>query len=119
MDKETDKDKNNVDEVVLIDKVDAVKGVVRSLEFTSPPQKAARHEVVNERKVKCFDSLHTSLKMLCRYVDKHLTNGEGIFVQFDFDIFGKPFELYVHADDIVAFCELEPISGNCIVVYMW
>ncbi|XP_057804697.1 uncharacterized protein LOC131020066 isoform X3 [Salvia miltiorrhiza] len=105
---EEEEEEEEEDEVVLVEKFDALQN------------KRVRHQVIKERKVKCYDSLHPSLKVLCIHAENSLSNEQGtIFISFDEDIFGKPFEGFILCEDIIPFCELEQISGNCIVVYMW
>ncbi|KAH6764533.1 hypothetical protein C2S51_015782 [Perilla frutescens var. frutescens] len=48
-----------------------------------------------------------------------MKNGEGVFIPLEDDVFGSNCEIYIHLEDIIPFCDLDPISGNCMVVYVW
>lgn len=37
----------------------------------------------------------------------------------DVDVFGSTCDIFIHLEDITPFGELDPISGNCIVGYIW
>ncbi|KAH6787328.1 hypothetical protein C2S52_006880 [Perilla frutescens var. hirtella] len=45
--------------------------------------------------------------------------GRGILFSLDIDLLGSECDIWIHFEDIVPFCDLEPISGACIVVYIW
>lgn len=64
-------------------------------------------------------SMPSSLKMLYCYSKLALEDGGSISMYLDDALFDEECELYVHLEDIIPFCELEPISCNCIVVYIW
>ncbi|KAH6806849.1 hypothetical protein C2S51_027957 [Perilla frutescens var. frutescens] len=64
-------------------------------------------------------SLPGPLKVLRFYAENKLNDGSGILIVLDNDVFGNECKIYVHREDIIPFCDLEPISGNCIVVYIW
>lgn len=57
--------------------------------------------------------------MLCSYSENELNDGTGILIALEDEVFGDKYETYVHLDDITPFRDLNPISGNCIVVYIW
>ncbi|KAL8548275.1 hypothetical protein ACS0TY_007556 [Phlomoides rotata] len=72
-----------------------------------------------EKKLMVSTSMPKSLKMLYCYSKLALEDGGSISMHLDDDLFDEESELYVHLEDIIPFCELEPISCNCIVVYIW
>ncbi|KAH6823951.1 hypothetical protein C2S53_016206 [Perilla frutescens var. hirtella] len=84
----------------------------------SQKKKMKEIKEVKKRMVNNYDSLKSSLKVLYLYGERNLKNGEGILISFDDDVFGCEFEIHLHIEDIVSFCELEPISGNCIAAYI-
>ncbi|KAH6833591.1 hypothetical protein C2S53_005395 [Perilla frutescens var. hirtella] len=57
-------------------------------------------------------------KMVHSYAQHVLANGKGVFIDLDDGVFGHQCDFYVHFEDINPFCLLEPISGNCILVYI-
>ncbi|KAH6776430.1 hypothetical protein C2S52_013991 [Perilla frutescens var. hirtella] len=82
-------------------------------------KKKVKCKVVKNMKVKSATSLPAPLKMLCSYADHVLRDGTSILVKLDDVVFSSERECYIHSDDIFPFCALEPISGNCILVYIW
>ncbi|XP_042388022.1 uncharacterized protein LOC121980123 [Zingiber officinale] len=42
-----------------------------------------------------------------------------ISVSFDYDVFDDDYELVLHLEDIIPLYHLEPLSGNCVVGYIW
>ncbi|XP_042442335.1 myb-related protein 2-like isoform X2 [Zingiber officinale] len=44
---------------------------------------------------------------------------KSISIVFYHDFFDNEYELLVSIEDITLFYELEPISANCLVAYMW
>lgn len=97
--KEVEKDKVGIKEVKK-DKVEIQKGE-------------------KDKSVIGYANLPKSLKMLYCYGKHALKDGEGISISVEDDVFGNKCQILVHLEDIVPFCELEPISGNCIIVYTW
>ncbi|XP_057792617.1 uncharacterized protein LOC131009330 [Salvia miltiorrhiza] len=118
MDEDLEEEKENEedeDEVLFVDKVD----ILQDLTIVSAKNKRVESRVVKERMVKCYDSLLPSLKGLYLHAEKSMSTGqETILIPFDNDTFGKPFEVFVVCEDIIPFCDLEPITGNCIVLYI-
>ncbi|KAH6785584.1 hypothetical protein C2S51_038039 [Perilla frutescens var. frutescens] len=82
------------DEVILVDKKDTLQGKIVSL------------------------TLDSSIGLYC-YAEGTMKNGEGVFIPLEDDVFGSNCEIYIHLEDIISFCDLDPISGNCMVVYLW
>ncbi|KAH6835404.1 hypothetical protein C2S53_003255 [Perilla frutescens var. hirtella] len=66
-----------------------------------------KKQVVKTKNIKGYQDLNPSLKALYCYCEGALKDGDGISMA----------SLVIN--DIIPFCELEPISGNCIVVYIW
>ncbi|KAH6781926.1 hypothetical protein C2S51_007219 [Perilla frutescens var. frutescens] len=82
-------------------------------------KKIEAKQMVKKRLVKSYKSLNSSLKGLYCYAESAMKNGEGIFIPLDDDVFGNNCEIYIHLEDIIPFCDLDPISGNCMVAYIW
>ena len=57
--------------------------------------------------------------MLYFYCKTCLQDGSGIAVQLANDVFGSEYMMFVYLDDVMPFCQLQPITANCIVVYIW
>ncbi|XP_073133541.1 uncharacterized protein [Henckelia pumila] len=60
-----------------------------------------------------------SLNMLHFFCKHALDEENNISINLDHDLFDEEYELLVHLEDIIPFYELEPVSANCIVVYIW
>ncbi|XP_057796245.1 uncharacterized protein LOC131012321 [Salvia miltiorrhiza] len=43
---------------------------------------------------------------------------DGLRVRFDVELFGHESKLYIMKKDLVPFCNMEPITGGCIVAYI-
>ncbi|KAH6828586.1 hypothetical protein C2S53_017370 [Perilla frutescens var. hirtella] len=82
-------------------------------------EKVEAKQIVKKRLVKSYESLNSSLKGLYCYAEGAMKNGEGIFIPLEDDVFGSNCEIYIHLEDIIPFCDLDPISSNCMVVYVW
>lgn len=59
------------------------------------------------------------LKLLSTHAKNELSDGRGIRIALDDEVFGNKYQISVHHEDIIPFCNLEPISGNCVNVYIW
>lgn len=83
-------------------------------------EKPQRKKSVDRRNNRTRSSnVPRSLHLLYCYC-KHALDGEtNISMIFDHDFFDEDYELLVHLEDVIHFYHLEPISANCIVVYMW
>lgn len=57
--------------------------------------------------------------MMYCYSKRALDGGRYISVIFDHDVFGDDYELLLHLEDIIHSYNLEPISCNCVVDYIW
>ena len=64
-------------------------------------------------------SMPRALYMLYCYCKVALQDGSGLLVQLSNEVFGSEYMIYVFLDDIMPVCQLQPISANCIVVYIW
>ncbi|XP_075515732.1 uncharacterized protein LOC142550543 [Primulina tabacum] len=59
------------------------------------------------------------LHLLYSYCKRALDDEQNLSLVFYHDFFDEDYELLVHLEDIIPFYNLDPISSNCIVVYMW
>ncbi|XP_074580771.1 uncharacterized protein LOC141837227 [Curcuma longa] len=59
-------------------------------------------------------NVHSVVNMVVVVVD-----GKFILVVLEHDVFGHDFELILHLEDIVPMYQLDEISANCIVAYIW
>ncbi|KAH6782299.1 hypothetical protein C2S51_007592, partial [Perilla frutescens var. frutescens] len=80
--------------------------------------KKTTREIAKEKKMMCSASMPAPLKMVHSYAQHVLANGKGVFIDLDDGVFGHQCDFYIHFEDINPFCLLEPISGNCILVYI-
>ena len=64
-------------------------------------------------------SMPRALYMLYCYCKVALEDGRGLQVDIADDVFGSECTIYIFLDDIIPFCELQPITANCLVVYIW
>ncbi|KAH6787600.1 hypothetical protein C2S52_007152 [Perilla frutescens var. hirtella] len=85
----------------------------------TPTKNIVGKKVAKERMVKNYALLPPSLKALYCYCEKSIKGGRGILFSLDIDLFGSECDIWIHFEDIVRFYDLEPISGACIVVYIW
>ncbi|XP_042382272.1 uncharacterized protein LOC121974982 [Zingiber officinale] len=60
-----------------------------------------------------------ALHMLYCYSKRALDDGRYISVSFDYDVFDDDYELVLHLEDIIPLYHLEPLSGNCVIAYIW
>lgn len=63
--------------------------------------------MVKKKLIKTYESLNSSLKPLCCYVEGAKKNGDRIYIALDGDVFGDQCEIYIHLEDILPFCELD------------
>lgn len=86
----------------------------------SAAKKRKSQEPVNKvRKVKCYSSLCPALKVLYLHTETLSKTETAITIQFDEEVFGTKFSAFLCLKDVIPFCDLQPISVNCIAVYMW
>ncbi|XP_073123545.1 uncharacterized protein [Henckelia pumila] len=64
-------------------------------------------------------SVPRSLRMLYYYCKHALRDGKKLPVLLDHGLFEDDYELNLHIDDIGPLYHFEPLSGNCVVAYMW
>ncbi|XP_073120039.1 uncharacterized protein [Henckelia pumila] len=64
-------------------------------------------------------SVPRSLRVLYCYCKNVLRDGKNLPLRLDHGIFGDDYELNLHIDDISHLYNFEPLSGNCVVAYMW
>ncbi|XP_073020481.1 uncharacterized protein [Primulina eburnea] len=81
------------------------------------PQK--KKIVYHRNKIGLSSSVPRSLHLLYCYCKRALTDEQNLSLSFDHDLFDESYELFLHLEDIIPFYSLDPISANCIVVYMW
>ncbi|XP_073137488.1 uncharacterized protein [Henckelia pumila] len=74
-----------------------------------------------KKKSSCVLASHVpkSLNMLHFFCKHALHEENNISINLDHDLFDEEYELLVHLEDIISFYELEPVSANCMVVYIW
>ncbi|KAH6785854.1 hypothetical protein C2S51_038309 [Perilla frutescens var. frutescens] len=119
MKKKVKKDKFEIKEVEK-DKVEMKKGEKDKVEMKKGEKdKVEMKKGEKDKSVTDYANLPKSLKMLYFYGKHALKDGEGISISVEDDVFGAKCQILVHLEDIVPFCDLEPISGNCIIVYIW
>ncbi|XP_073306614.1 uncharacterized protein [Primulina huaijiensis] len=83
-------------------------------------EKLERKKNVNHRiNIGLSSSVPRSLHLLYCYCKRALTDEQNLSLLFDHDLFDEDYELLLHLEDIIPFYSLDPISANCIVVYMW
>ncbi|XP_042432737.1 uncharacterized protein LOC122019324 [Zingiber officinale] len=66
-----------------------------------------------------LSSVPRSLRVVYCYCKRALENGRKLSIALDHEVFQDDYELNLHLEDISALYHLEPISGNCVVVYIW
>ncbi|KAH6770844.1 hypothetical protein C2S52_015647 [Perilla frutescens var. hirtella] len=62
---------------------------------------------------------HLFCHVLYCYSETIFENGRGIRFELSDDVFGSSLEIFIHFEDILPFCDLDPISENCVVAYIW
>ncbi|XP_073137258.1 uncharacterized protein [Henckelia pumila] len=84
-------------------------------------EKPQRKKIVEKKSNHVLPSnVPRSLHILYCYAKRGLEiPGKHISMFLDHDLFDDEYELLVDLEDITPFYLLEPISANCIVVYMW
>lgn len=83
------------------------------------PKKMVEKKIDKKKMIKRYATLPSSLKALYCCVERSYKDGQGILLPLDVDVFGSTCDIFIHLEDITPFCELDPISGNCIVGYIW
>ncbi|XP_057790384.1 uncharacterized protein LOC131007248 [Salvia miltiorrhiza] len=91
--------------------------VEKSIE--KPDKKTRGKKILKESAVKNLSSLPSSLVALYCMMEKSFA-GEGIRLPIDFEMFGQDLKIWILLkDDVIPFCNLEPITGNSIIAYIW
>ncbi|KAL6493365.1 hypothetical protein OROGR_032499 [Orobanche gracilis] len=72
-----------------------------------------------EKMVKSYSSLPITMKALYCILQPRFNSGQGLHVQLDTAVFGYDINVWILREDFISFCDLEPITGNCIVGYIW
>ncbi|XP_042406912.1 uncharacterized protein LOC121996847 isoform X1 [Zingiber officinale] len=72
-----------------------------------------------KKKLTLSTSAPRALHMLYCYSKRALDDGRYISVSFDYDVFDDDYELVLHLEDIIPLYHLEPLSGNCVIAYIW
>ncbi|XP_075497743.1 uncharacterized protein LOC142534979 [Primulina tabacum] len=78
-----------------------------------------KKNVDHRNKIGLSSSVPRSLHLLYCYCKRALTDEQNLSLLFYHDLFDESYELLLHLEDIIPFYSLDPISANCIVVYMW
>ena len=63
-------------------------------------------------------SLTKSLKLLYRYAERAMLDGETISVDIEKAVFGVSKTVSISQEDIMQFMEMKEISATCMIVYM-
>ncbi|XP_073017789.1 uncharacterized protein [Primulina eburnea] len=83
-------------------------------------EKLQKKKIVDHiNKIGLSSSVPRSLHILYCYCKRALTDEQTLSLLFDHDLFDESYELLLHLEDIIPFYSLDPISANCIVLYMW
>ncbi|XP_073051277.1 uncharacterized protein [Primulina eburnea] len=83
-------------------------------------EKLQKKKIVDHRnKIGLSSSVPRSLHLLYCYCKRALTDEQSLSLFFYHDLFDESYELLLHLEDINPFYSFDPISANCIVVYMW
>ncbi|KAL6493391.1 hypothetical protein OROGR_032481 [Orobanche gracilis] len=69
--------------------------------------------------VKSYSSLPIKMKALYCILQPRFNYGQGLRVQLDTAVFGYDIDVWILREDFIPFYDLEPITGNCIVGYIW
>lgn len=63
-------------------------------------------------------NLPKSLKLLYRYAERAMLDGETISIDMEEAVFGVAKTVYISQEDVMQFMEMKEISATCIIVYM-
>lgn len=63
-------------------------------------------------------NLPKSLKLLYRYAERAMLDGETISIDMEEAVFGVAKTVHVSQEDVMQFMEMKEISATCIIVYM-
>ncbi|XP_073041868.1 uncharacterized protein [Primulina eburnea] len=82
-------------------------------------EKRQRHKTVSfERNQTLSSNVPRAVRMVYCYCKTALENGRKLSFLLDYEVFADDYEVNLHFEDISPLYHLEPISGNCIVVYI-
>ncbi|XP_073017546.1 uncharacterized protein [Primulina eburnea] len=85
-----------------------------------PDEKAERKKIEQSiKKHHLSASVSRSLHMLYCYSKRALDERRYISMILDHDVFDDDYKLILHLEDIIHLYQLEPISANCVVGYIW
>ncbi|XP_075521727.1 uncharacterized protein LOC142554987 isoform X1 [Primulina tabacum] len=83
-------------------------------------EKRQRNKTVSfERNQTLSSNVPRAVHMVYCYCKTALENGRKLAFLLDHEVFADDYEVNLHFEDISPLYHLEPISGNCIVVYIW
>ncbi|XP_073274140.1 uncharacterized protein [Primulina huaijiensis] len=83
-------------------------------------QKRQRNKTVSvERNQTLSTNVPRAVRMVYCYCKRALENGRKLAFLLDHEVFANDYEVNLHFEDISPLYHLEPISGNCVVVYIW
>lgn len=81
--------------------------------------KKVENRPVQERIVKSITLLPRLLKALYRVMENSDME-KGVHISMDNDVLDAQLEIWILLQpDVIPFCNLEPITGNCILTYIW
>lgn len=93
---------------------------ISSPEIVSSKKKNTHEQPSKKQKVHSYDSLSPSMKILYVHLESLSKSEMGMKIVFDEAVFGMEFNAFVYfKEDMIPFCDLRPITGNCMVVYVW
>lgn len=80
--------------------------------------KKVEDKPVGEIMVKSIKLLPRNLKALYRVMETD--KDKGVHIPLDNDVFDVDLEIWILLQpDVIPFCNLAPITGNCILTYIW
>ncbi|XP_073274139.1 uncharacterized protein [Primulina huaijiensis] len=83
-------------------------------------QERQRNKTVSvERNQTLSTNVPRAVRMVYCYCKRALENGRKLAFLLDHEVFANDYEVNLHFEDISPLYHLEPISGNCVVVYIW
>ncbi|XP_042450193.1 uncharacterized protein LOC122034905 isoform X1 [Zingiber officinale] len=78
-----------------------------------------KRSVVQRNNPIISSSVPRSLHLLYCYCNRALNDETNISMICEEGFFDDQYEILVHLEDIIPFYHLDPITANCIVIYMW
>lgn len=95
----------NFEELTFVGKRDTIK---KRGKTAAKPQDLPKQDM----------NLPKSLKLLYRYAERAMLDGETISIDMEEAVFGVAKTVYISQEDVMQFMEMKEISATCIIVYM-